>query len=68
VDENFNFYRAYLRGAKDQQARWKRCVGCVKYNLDDALGGQDLVSRQVARLQFARNKNSGAQRKNSLKT
>ena len=24
VDENFNFYRAYLRGAKEQQPRWRR--------------------------------------------
>jgi endothelin-converting enzyme/putative endopeptidase len=38
VDENFNFYRAYLRGAKEQQPRWKRCVGYVDHNLDDALG------------------------------
>jgi putative endopeptidase len=38
VDENFNFYRAYLRGAKEQQARWKRCVSYVNHNLDDALG------------------------------
>jgi endothelin-converting enzyme/putative endopeptidase len=38
VDENFSFYRAYLRGAKEQTPRWKRCVSYVDHNLDDALG------------------------------
>lgn len=38
VNENFGFYRAYLRGAKEQQPRWKRCVSYVDHNLDDALG------------------------------
>jgi Predicted metalloendopeptidase len=38
VNENFNFYRAYLRGAKEQQARWKRCVSYVNHSLDGALG------------------------------
>jgi len=37
VDENFDFYRKYLRGAKEQQERWKRCVSYVNHNLDDAL-------------------------------
>jgi putative endopeptidase len=37
VDENFDFYRKYLRGAKTQQDRWKRCVSYVDHNLDDAL-------------------------------
>jgi endothelin-converting enzyme/putative endopeptidase len=38
VDENFAFYRKYLRGAKELQPRWKRCVSYVNHNLDDALG------------------------------
>jgi endothelin-converting enzyme/putative endopeptidase len=38
VEENFAFYRKYLRGAKEQQPRWKRCVSYVNHNLDDALG------------------------------
>jgi endothelin-converting enzyme/putative endopeptidase len=38
VDENFNFYRAYLRGAKEQQPRWRRCVQHTDYNLSEALG------------------------------
>jgi endothelin-converting enzyme/putative endopeptidase len=38
VDQNFEFYRKYLRGAKEQQPRWKRCVSYVDHNLDDALG------------------------------
>jgi len=38
VQENFDFYRAYLRGVKEQQPRWKRCVSYTNHNLDDALG------------------------------
>jgi endothelin-converting enzyme/putative endopeptidase len=38
VQENFDFYRKYLRGAKEQRPRWKRCVSYVDHNLDDALG------------------------------
>ena len=38
VDENFNFFRAYLRGAKEQQPRWRRCVEYTDYNLAEALG------------------------------
>jgi endothelin-converting enzyme/putative endopeptidase len=38
VDENFEFYRKYLRGAKEQQPRWKRCVSYTDRNLDEALG------------------------------
>jgi endothelin-converting enzyme/putative endopeptidase len=38
VDENFDFYRKYLRGAKEQQPRWKRCVEYVDYDLGEALG------------------------------
>jgi putative endopeptidase len=38
VDENFEFYRKYLRGAKEQQPRWKRCVSYTDRNLGEALG------------------------------
>lgn len=38
VDENFEFYRKYLRGATEQQPRWKRCVSYTDHNLDEALG------------------------------
>jgi putative endopeptidase len=38
VDENFEFYRKYLRGAKEQQARWKRCVEWTDRDLGEALG------------------------------
>jgi putative endopeptidase len=38
VDENFEFYRKYLRGAKEQQPRWKRCVSYTDRELGDALG------------------------------
>ncbi len=38
VDENFNFFSAYLRGAKQQQPRWKRCVQYTDSNLSEALG------------------------------
>jgi len=38
VDENFEFYRKYLRGAKEQQPRWKRCVQYTDRDLGEALG------------------------------
>jgi putative endopeptidase len=38
VQEDFDFYQKYLRGAKEPQPRWKRCVSYVDHNLDDALG------------------------------
>jgi putative endopeptidase len=38
VLENFEFYRKYLRGAKEMQPRWKRCVQYADYNLGEALG------------------------------
>jgi endothelin-converting enzyme/putative endopeptidase len=38
VTENFDFYRRYLRGAKEIQPRWKRCVQYTDYNLGEALG------------------------------
>jgi putative endopeptidase len=38
VQENFEFYRKYLRGAKEMQPRWQRCVQYTDYNLSEALG------------------------------
>jgi putative endopeptidase len=38
VEENFEFYRKYLRGATEMQPRWKRCVQYVDYDLGEALG------------------------------
>lgn len=38
VNEDFEFYRKYLRGAKEQQPRWKRCVAYTDRNLGEALG------------------------------
>jgi putative endopeptidase len=44
VQENFEFYRKYLRGATQQQPRWKRCVSYTDRNLGEALG-QAYVAR-----------------------
>ncbi len=38
VQENFEFYRKYLRGATEMQPRWKRCVQWIDYDLSEALG------------------------------
>jgi putative endopeptidase len=38
VNENFDFYRKYLHGAKELQPRWKRCVEDVDEQLGEALG------------------------------
>jgi endothelin-converting enzyme/putative endopeptidase len=38
VNEDFAFYRQYLRGAKELQPRWKRCVQYVDDELGEALG------------------------------
>ena len=38
VQESFEFYRKYLRGAKELQARWKRCVQYTDHGLGEALG------------------------------
>ncbi|MGH9530621.1 MAG: M13 family metallopeptidase [Terriglobales bacterium] len=38
VTENFDFYRQYLRGAKEMQPRWKRCVQYTDRDLGEALG------------------------------
>lgn len=38
VDENFDFFSRTLQGTKEQQPRWKRCVGTVDNTLGEALG------------------------------
>jgi putative endopeptidase len=38
VDENFAFYRKYLRGATELEPRWKRCVSYSDRYLGEALG------------------------------
>jgi putative endopeptidase len=38
VNEDFDFYRKYLKGAKELQPRWKRCVRLVDEQLGEALG------------------------------
>jgi endothelin-converting enzyme/putative endopeptidase len=42
--ESFGFYSAYLRGAKEQKPRWKRCV-----ETEDAVLGEALGQRYVDR-------------------
>lgn len=38
VQENFDFYFKYLRGARELQPRWRRCVQFTDRNLGEALG------------------------------
>ncbi len=40
VDENFNFYSKYLTGTKEQQPRWRRCVGSTDNAVGEALGAE----------------------------
>ncbi|GAC1659712.1 MAG: M13 family metallopeptidase [Acidobacteriaceae bacterium] len=44
VQENYAFNRAYLRGAKEDRPRWKKCVQWVDDQLGEALG-QAFVAR-----------------------
>jgi putative endopeptidase len=44
LQENFNFYSAYLRGSKEMKPRWKSCVENT-----DALLGEALGQRYVER-------------------
>jgi putative endopeptidase len=37
-EENFTFYGKFLTGAKEQKARWKRCVSATDGDLGEALG------------------------------
>jgi putative endopeptidase len=43
-DENFNFYSGVLRGTKEQQPRWRRCLRSTDASLGEALG-QEYVKR-----------------------
>jgi putative endopeptidase len=38
VQENFEFSRKYLRGQKEKEPQWKRCVQHTDYMLGEALG------------------------------
>jgi putative endopeptidase len=38
VNEDFDFYRKYLRGATELRPRWKRCVVYVDEDMGEALG------------------------------
>jgi putative endopeptidase len=40
VDENFRFFSTYLQGTKEQQPRWRRCVGATDRALGEALGAE----------------------------
>ncbi len=40
VDENFNFFSRYLTGTKEQQPRWRRCVGSTDNAVGEALGAE----------------------------
>jgi endothelin-converting enzyme/putative endopeptidase len=44
VDEHFAFYRATLRGVKEDRPRWKKCVSWVDRDLGEALG-REFVDR-----------------------
>ena len=44
AEENFEFYRKYLRGATEQEARWKRCVEWTDQFLGEDLG-QEYVKK-----------------------
>ncbi len=39
-DERFNFFSRILQGTKEQQPRWKRCVGVVNGTLGESLGSE----------------------------
>jgi len=43
VDEDFAFYRAYLRGVQADEPRWKKCVTWVDRDLPEALGREFVV-------------------------
>jgi len=44
VDQDFDFYGRTLRGKRELQPRWKRCVNLVDQQLGEALG-QEYVAR-----------------------
>jgi len=43
-DQDFTFYRAYLRGVTEQRPRWRTCVSQVDAQLGEALG-REFVER-----------------------
>lgn len=47
VQENFDFYSAYLQGVKQMPPRWKRCTRLVDRTMGEALG-QVFVARTFA--------------------
>ena len=53
VQENFNFYSKYIGGAKELQARWKRCEHLTDQQLGEALG-QPYVAREFTPAEKAR--------------
>src|SRR5437868_4605941 len=53
VQENFDFYGKYLGGAKELQARWKRCVRLTDQQLGEALG-QPYVAQEFPPAEKAR--------------
>jgi len=68
VDESFRFGEAYLRGTKELEARWKRCVRRVDGELGEALGrlfvektfgeeGRARMAQMVAALNKSMDKN-----------
>ncbi|HCA43138.1 MAG TPA: peptidase M13 [Bacteroidetes bacterium] len=38
VNENFNFFSAFLSGIKEQEPRWKKSLGVINRSLGEALG------------------------------
>ena len=40
VDEDFDFNSRYLNGTKEQQPRWRRCVGSTDRAVGEALGAE----------------------------
>jgi putative endopeptidase len=53
VQENFNFYGKYLGGAKELEARWKRCERLTDQQLGEALG-QPYVAQEFSPADKAR--------------
>ncbi|PYY02454.1 MAG: M13 family peptidase [Acidobacteria bacterium] len=53
VQENFSFYEKYLGGAKELQARWKRCERLTDQQLGEALG-QPYVAQEFTPAEKAR--------------
>ena len=67
VSENFRFYSATLRGAKENRARWKRCVSYVDGDLGEALG-KAFVEGGVRRGSQGRHAAHGARNRGRART